>query len=224
MASTRPEYNDKIIEANLLAPVAYLKNATSTMYKSLAYFYTPLKRMAEVLHLYKFTIYNQLLKDIVQLVCRKSADSTPLGCKLTLSVFDSNQINCTSLPFILVNTPAGVAFRQGVHYIQSVRSGGFNKFDFDDKKTNRKIYGSDTPPAYELSKITAPVNLYYSNDDDTAAVENVMLLKSQLPNIRSSYLVPIDDFKHVDFIYSRYLRKALNDELVSTIKKANMNH
>lgn len=224
MASTRPEYNNKIIEANLLAPVAYMRNTTSTMYKSFAYFYTPLKRMAEVLHLYKFTIYNPLLKDIVELVCRKSADSTPLGCKLTLSVFASNQINCTSLPLILANTPAGVAFRQGVHYIQSVRSGGFNKFDFDDKKTNRKIYGSDTPPAYELSKIIAPVNLYYSNNDDTAAVSNVMLLKSQLPNIKSSYLVPINDFKHVDFIYSRYLRKALNENLVNTINKANMNN
>lgn len=127
------------------------------------------------------------------------------------------------MPFILANTPAGVSFKQGVHYIQSVRAGGFQQFDFDSKKINQKIYGSDTPPAYDLSKITVPVNLFYSKNDDTASLKDVMLLQSQLQNSKLSYLVPIDDFQHVDFIYSRYLRKAVNDKLISTIRKANQN-
>lgn len=251
MSSTRPEYNSKIIAANLLAPVAYMRNLTSSMYQSIAHFYTPIKRLAEIMHVYKFTVDNKLLLDIVQIACRKSEHSTPLGCKITLSVLDSNQINCvsvklenviislialrffysswiswnfqTSLPYILSNAPAGVSLRQAVHYIQSVRSGGFNLFDFDSKTINKKIYGSDKPPAYDLTKITVPLNLFYSKDDDTAALNNVLLLKSQLPNVKSSFLVSIDDFKHVDFIYSRYLRKAVNDRLINTINKANEN-
>lgn len=111
--------------------------------------------------------------------------------------------------------------RQGIHYIQLTRDGGFRQFDYEDKKINQQIYGSNTPPDYNLTQITVPVNLFYSKDDTTASFENVVQLKSMLSNIKSAYLVPVADFKHVDFVYSRYVRKALNDRIVNTINKAN---
>lgn len=83
------------------------------------------------------------------------------------------------------------------------------------------MYGSDFPPTYNLTRITAPVNLFHSKDDNTAIVDNVVQLKSMLPNLKSTYLVPVADFGHVDFTYSRYIRKAVNDRLISTINKAN---
>lgn len=121
----------------------------------------------------------------------------------------------------MVNTPAGAALRQGIHFIQLMRDGGFRQFDYDDRKINQKIYGSDTPPAYDFKKITVPVNLYHSNDDNTATFDNVIKLQSMLANHKSTYLVPIADFTHVDFTYSRYVRKVLNDKVVSNINKAN---
>lgn len=121
----------------------------------------------------------------------------------------------------MVNTPSGASLQQGVHYVQLIRSGGFHQYDYENKKDNQRAYGSDTPPAYDLTKITAPVNLYHSKDDGTATFENVLRLQSQLKSHKSTYLVAIADFSHIDFTYSRYLRNALNDRLISTINKGN---
>lgn len=118
-------------------------------------------------------------------------------------------------------TPAGASVRQALHYIQLERSGEFNQFDYDNKRINRMKYGRDTPPPYNLTQATTPINLYYSKDDTLVAAENIIDLQSQLRNLKSSYLVPIDGFNHVDFIYSRYLRKAVNEKLISNIDKTN---
>ncbi|XP_055311059.1 lipase 3-like isoform X2 [Sitodiplosis mosellana] len=221
LTSMRPEYNNKIIEANLLAPVALLKGHNSPLYSVIAHFYKPLKKVFEILRIYKLTISNKLLLKISEVACKKTVHSTPFACNLVLSLLDSSQINCTSLPFILVNTPAGAALRQGIHYIQLIRDGGFRQFDYEDKKVNQKIYGSDTPPPYNLTQINVPVHFIHSKDDNTASFENVMQMKTMLPNLKSTYLVPIADFSHVDFIYSRYLRK-VNDHIIRNINKSNL--
>jgi hypothetical protein len=33
------------------------------------------------------------------------------------------------------------------------------------RRKNKEIYGTETPPAYDLSKISAPVGLYYGRND-----------------------------------------------------------
>lgn len=83
------------------------------------------------------------------------------------------------------------------HYAQMIINGDFSQFDFRDKKKNQDAYGRDTPPPYNLKAITAPINLYYSRNDDTAIIENAVKLRHQLPNVKSSYLIPISDFAHV---------------------------
>lgn len=83
------------------------------------------------------------------------------------------------------------------------------------------MYGRETPPAYNLTQVTAPVHLYFSKDDDTATMKNAIRLQSQLPNHKSSYLVPIDDFRHIDFSYSRNARKVVNNELMKNINLSN---
>lgn len=86
---------------------------------------------------------------------------------------------------------------------------------------NQQKYGIDTPPAYDLTKITTPIHLYHSKDDNTAVVNAVMRLKYLFPNLQSTYLVPWDDFSHVDFTYSRNARLAVNDKLINNMNKAN---
>lgn len=87
---------------------------------------------------------------------------------------------------------------------------------------NRQMYnGSDTPPPYNLEMITAPVNLYYSKGDDTATFENAIDLKSQLQNLRSAYLVPIDDFSHGDFIFNMNAKEVVYNRMVYNINKIN---
>lgn len=122
-----------------------------------------------------------------------------------------------------MNTPNGISFRQALHFLQIIRNGVFRQFDFEDKRTNRQVYGTDAPPAYDLSKVTAPVNLFHSKDDNTAIIGNVRRLQALLPNLKSTYLVPMDDFTHVDFTFSRHARKVLNNQIVDVVNKYNQN-
>lgn len=74
------------------------------------------------------------------------------------------------LPVILGHTPAGASTHTLIHFAQGVNSHKFRPFDYG-KKENLKIYGVPEPPPYDLSKVSAPVALYWSDNDWLAAKE-----------------------------------------------------
>lgn len=111
--------------------------------------------------------------------------------------------------------------RQGIHYVQLMRDDGFRQFDYDKPQLNKKHYGTPIPPDYDLKNVKTPVNLLISSNDETAILENALKLKSHLPNVKQTYIVPVDDFGHVDFIYSRFAPEAINKKLISLVNKAN---
>jgi len=49
-------------------------------------------------------------------------------------------------------------------------AGEFGQFDFGEKK-NMDRYGQATPPKYNLSLVTSPVALYYSDNDKLSPVQ-----------------------------------------------------
>ncbi|KAH6923657.1 hypothetical protein HPB50_004397 [Hyalomma asiaticum] len=55
-------------------------------------------------------------------------------------------------------------------------------------------------PAYDLSKITAPVALFSARNDFFANPEDVSTLRQNLPNIVLDYIVPEPAFTHLDFV------------------------
>ena len=74
------------------------------------------------------------------------------------------------LPVIATNAPADAAIKELVHYGQIIKTGNFAKFDYG-MMTNLMVYGSMTPPLYDLSKITAPVAFYYATNDGLLSIE-----------------------------------------------------
>ncbi len=75
-----------------------------------------------------------------------------------------NEILQESLPAILDHSPAGSSTKTFLHYGQLILSGDFRQYDY--KEFNPDHYdGAMEPPAYDLSKITAPVVLYYGDND-----------------------------------------------------------
>lgn len=119
------------------------------------------------------------------------------------------------------NMVGGGSLRQAFHFLQVIRSGEFNQFDYEDERTNMRMYGRKTPPAYNFTKITAPVSLYFSKDDDTGTMKDAIQLKSKLPNLKRFYRVRWEDFRHVDFGYSVFSREAINNKIVSDIDESN---
>lgn len=68
------------------------------------------------------------------------------------------------LPVMLGHVPAGASVRSLVHYAQGVPSGKFRKFDFG-RKQNLEVYGTSDPPEYDFSKISAPIALFWGQND-----------------------------------------------------------
>nr|XP_054922653.1 gastric triacylglycerol lipase-like [Dermacentor andersoni] len=82
-----------------------------------------------------------------------------------------------------------------------IKANQFQKFDWGLLK-NKIKYGQAKPPQYDLSKVTAPVALYWSEGDALVGPEDVTHLKMLLPNVVLSYKVPVPGFTHVDFAWS----------------------
>lgn len=94
LASERPEYNDKLMDVHLMAPVGNLFNLRNKLLKTAANFYKPLKKLAKIIRLYKFTIDNRILANFFELVCKRENPNDPTICRFALdAVLGSNYVN-----------------------------------------------------------------------------------------------------------------------------------
>lgn len=96
LLSMRPEYNNKINEANLLAPAAYLKNIRNPFFKVISDFYKLLKPAVAALGIHRINFNHNILKKIAEFACKKAHITTPFKCKFIMSILYSDQINCVS--------------------------------------------------------------------------------------------------------------------------------
>lgn len=108
-----------------------------------------------------------------------------------------------------------------IHFGQMIINGGFDQFNYDSRIANYQKYRRFTPPPYDLSKISAPINLYYSKGDDVGTYANALKLESQLSNVRSSNLCPVDDFSHYDYGFSHSSKELIYKVMMANLKKVN---
>ena len=105
------------------------------------------------------------------------------------------------LPVVLGHTPAGASTRQLIHFGQLYKSGKFVQFDHG-WITNKRIYGSFKPPAYDLRRIKTPVFLHYADNDWLSTPKDVKKLAAELPSAVGIYRVPLAKFNHLDFVFA----------------------
>ena len=79
--------------------------------------------------------------------------------------YDATQLNNTLLPDILHHTPAGASTKTILHYAQEKTHPGFHAFDWGSDRKNELHHQSTEPPVYDLARVTAPVALYWSDND-----------------------------------------------------------
>lgn len=129
----------------------------------------------------------------------------------------------TSLPRIVHSIPNSASVLQLFHFAQMKLSGKFQPYNYKYATVNRLIYGLSPPEPYNLTLTTVPVTIIYSNGDQVSNSTDVFHLHSQLQNVNELYQVPIKDFKHIDFIYSRFVRDFINDKVIDVLKLADEN-
>ncbi|XP_029164936.1 lipase 1-like [Nylanderia fulva] len=144
-------------------------------------------------------------------VCANFLIFTPNG-------YDPEQLNLTHLPFIVSHLPAAVSVKTVVHYVQVIQSGKTRQYDYGPTK-NLMIYKSVEPPEYNLSSITLPMAIYYSNNDLFADPIDVKRLYNLLPNVIDMYEVPRPSFNHAGFIWAKDAPKLLYERVLKIMKE-----
>lgn len=84
---------------------------------------------------------------------------------------------------------------------------------------NMKYYNSLTPPAYDLSKVSAPVYLHYSTNDWLSHKTDVLKLYEQLGNVKGKFLVSDDNFNHLDYMYAIDAPTLLYNKIISLMTR-----
>lgn len=219
--SSRPEYNAKVIQAQLLSPAAYAYRSLSILMRLLAH-------MAESLAggytafgshellpnwRYQYEFYRALCPAPQQLICRM----------LIYEVAGANpdQLDTKMLRIFLGHFPAGSGIKQFLHYAQYIRGSGiFRQFDYGGDRLNRNAYGSATVPRYNLTRVSTSVWTYYGLNDNVVNYRNVRRLERELPNLAGSYQVPDERFTHADFILSNNVKRVLYRKVIRNLEAA----
>ncbi|KPI94007.1 Lipase 3, partial [Papilio xuthus] len=220
MASTRPEYNNKISAMHALAPIAFISNIKSPLIKTLGPFTNSLELVMKMLGANEFLPNGKINELAGEKFCLEEA-VTQVLCKNLLFLicgFNNEQLNNTMLPVVLGHTPAGASTKQIIHFGQLYNSNKFVQFDYGRFK-NRRVYGSRQPPSYNLTAITSPVFLHYADNDWLSTPTDVHRLMLELPVVVGKYRVPMKTFNHLDFVFANDANKLIYDRLLNIMSQ-----
>lgn len=243
LPSMRPEYNAKIKTAHLLAPVAFMHNMDDFMVNTLSptlgfnNIYSKLFGSQELLPHNDFVLaffYNVCLpkSPVLSIFCSddekeetvvERGRTNSVGCTDKLSMSNTFNFNLFFYSLKTANSvisgvmPAGISTDQVLHYLQEHQSTHFRQFDFGTTK-NLIVYGSEEPADYPTENITAEMHLWYSDNDEMAAVEDVLQVAATLPNKVMHHMEdPLWD--HGDFANNWEVRKYINDPIIAIMNE-----
>merc|ERR1712002_337772 len=185
-----------------MGPVASVDNMKSPI-RLIAPFADNMEWLLDNFGMAEFLPSNKFTNWIMSVVCNDEVVWIPEVCETQLFLFmgfDEAQFNMTLLSPFAGSPGRGTSARTMVHYAQSVNNKKFCKYDFG-AAGNMEHYGQETPPEYDLSKVTAPVALFWGENDWMADPADVMELASGLPNILPGgiHRVDFDQWNHNDF-------------------------
>ncbi|KAJ8985387.1 hypothetical protein NQ317_007544 [Molorchus minor] len=219
MATTRPEYNNKIKAHVSLAPIGFMNHMTSPLMKLVAMWDKPLSALVSLIGIDEFLPSQGFISMVGEVLC--SNGISKILCKNALFAvcgFSNDQMNMTLLPRIMAHAPAGASTRQLLHYAQEVNSGKFRFYDLG-LMSNKRTYGSFFPPVYDLSKVTVPVYLIHSRNDWLAGEKDVERLCKGLANCVGKFLVSDFSFNHLDFTYGVGAPSLVYNKVVSLFSR-----
>lgn len=133
---------------------------------------------------------------------------------------DGSQLNASRVPVFLTDEPGGTSTMNILHWVQMVRSGKMQKYDFENVTENMQHYGQPTPPEYDIGKINTDVYLFWSPNDKLADEQDIeeFLLKNINPNsLKGNH--KLTDFGHIDFVLGNKARDEVYKPIVTEIQK-----
>lgn len=99
------------------------------------------------------------------------------------------------------------------------QGGNFQYFDYGSHE-NKKRYGQETPPHYDLENVTVPVALFYATNDWLAGPQDVAKLFEKLHKSSiGMFKVPYENFNHVDFMWGNDAPKLVYSKLIEIMER-----
>ncbi|KAJ0182198.1 hypothetical protein K1T71_001567 [Dendrolimus kikuchii] len=220
LCSERPEYNKKIKFMVSLSTVAYMTHIKSPVGRVITLFVHEEEFLTDLIGQHEFLPSDIFTRTVTSLVCGKPLTAAIICNTLVFSAcgFDYPQMNFTNLPVLFSHFPCGSSTKQIIHYAQLVESHAFRQYD-NGKAGNKIKYGTEEPPSYDVSKITVPVAIFYSDNDWLSNFTDVKTLIDQMPNIVEVYNVPFKSFSHLDYLWARDLNELVNNKFLELVKK-----
>ncbi|XP_063357884.1 lipase 1-like [Cydia amplana] len=177
------EYNKKFHMAQLLDPVGYTKFFPSAELKAVASIINPLYNFALGAGIAEISSLN-MHKNITQTgVTHQVAVQSVVSYIASLGGF----------------TSIGTSLKQLVHYAQNIRDKSFQRWDYG-QNVNYQIYGTPSPPPYNLSHVTVYTLLYYRKNNKFLDENDVQAMASDMPNARAIGINGTE-FSHADLIH-----------------------
>ncbi|KAJ4452179.1 hypothetical protein ANN_03697, partial [Periplaneta americana] len=192
MGSQLPEYNNKIRAMFSLAPIAFMSHMKSPLIQLLSDLGDAVQWLLELMGGFEFLPHSDLLSYIGGALCNDEALFADVCTNAIFLVcgFDSEQLDQVS---------------------------HFRQYDHGSIK-NLVVYGQLSPPDYDLSKVTAPVFLHYSDNDWLAAEVDVTELSQKLGNLKAMVKVPFAKFNHLDYLWAIDGPKLLYNTIIEEMK------
>lgn len=179
LLTLRPEFNDKIIHAHLMAPAVFMKNFPHPFMR---FFASELNAFIDKYQYYDFLSSTQLMnfiEPVNSFVCQRNSPIIGM-CTNILSMICGRNDNGTEtdskiLPGLIKHLSHAASTKQFHHFIQLYNSGKFQQYDY--KTNNKFVYHKSSPPEYDLTKATTSIYLYSGKNDMLVAekVRNIAL-------------------------------------------------
>ncbi|GLV33498.1 uncharacterized protein CBL_20232, partial [Carabus blaptoides fortunei] len=166
------------------------------------------------LGIYQLTPQRALLASAGQLFC-SDGSPTQSFCAAGLyglAGFDQKNFNTTILPIFFGHIPDNFAIKELAHFSQLARSGKFRNFDYGTVG-NLKIYNGTEPPDYDLSKVTAPVAIYCSENDWQSSAVDADQLFQELGNPIGKFVLA-ERPNHYSYFNGKNMRQILYSRMV----------
>ncbi|XP_063240083.1 lipase 1-like [Bacillus rossius redtenbacheri] len=209
MCASLPAVCDKLRGVVSLAPVAGLASPRRAVLAALR------QRLAS----FKLVARKSRVYQVQRASCRGKTAQSQLVCSnfmLGVAGYKPGDIDQEVAVASLNYSSYSTSIKAVEHILQIMRAGRFQQFDYG-AASNLRRYGTKTPPAYNLSAVSARVAIVYSSGDTLASPKDIDKLSASLPKVKNVLKVDKSIFKHFDYVLSTRARELVYDAVITLL-------
>ncbi|GFS03857.1 lipase [Elysia marginata] len=180
-----------------LAPIGRVNNMKSPVFRFLVPFADEIMFFLDTFGHGEFDFPEPFHHQWMGALCQKWGELICENMVFLLCGFDPTSFNASRSDVYLSHVPAGASSFTLMQWVQGVKSGRFQHFDYGEQENLRK-YGQKTPPLYNPRNVKVPVAVFRGGHDSLADTTDVEWL---LPQLNVTHDIYVPRYQHTDMVY-----------------------